>query len=242
MVYRMKLKAFGKTDQGLIREKNEDALYVDEERHVYAVADGLGGLPRGAEASELAISILEQLVETTDLRNGRFDFPKIYAEINQRVYKEGRQFGTDIGMGTTLTSVRVSGEVMSIAHVGDSALYRFRNGEAEQITVDHTMEQEIRDRLRPGEDAYIPEYFSHTLTRCIGQAEDIQIDLCQLDIEPGDRFLICSDGVTKTIQHHELGRLVKEYPDPDRFVEGVIILANNRGGPDNITAIALFFD
>ncbi len=238
----MKLNSFGITDRGLVREKNEDALFLDRERQIFAVADGLGGLPRGAEASEMAIHLLSEIVNTHPADNGGIDFSAIYREINQRVHAEGRTGSAEIGMGTTLTTARVVGNALHIAHVGDSAIVRFRDRIYDQLTTDHTMEQEIRERLGPGEDAFIPDYFAHTLTRCIGQAEDLNADILQIEIEPGDRFLICSDGVTKVLRFPELARLAYEYEDPRRFVRDIITLGNNRGGPDNITAIALFFD
>lgn len=238
----MKLNSFGITDRGLVREKNEDALFLDRERQIFAVADGLGGLPRGAEASELAIHLLSETINAHPANNGPIDFSAIYRKINQRVYAEGRTGSAEIGMGTTLTAAKVLDNFLHIAHVGDSAIIRFRDDSYDQLTTDHTMEQEIRERLGPGEDAFIPDYFAHTLTRCIGQAEDLSADILQIEIEPGDRFLLCSDGVTKVLRLPEIARLVREYDDPQRFVHDIVTLGNNRGGPDNITAIALFFD
>lgn len=235
----MKIRSFGQTDRGLVREKNEDAFICSEDRGVYAVADGLGGLPRGSEASELAIKLLAESIYAENT-NGRLDLQTLYETINQRVFKEGQQYAGELGMGTTLTTAAITGANMMIGHVGDTAIFRFRDDQWDQLTIDHTMEQEIRDRLKPGEEAFIPDYFSHTLTRCIGQGKQIQTDVYHIEIEPGDRFLICSDGVTKTMQPEELARLINDCDTPEQFVNGVITLGNNRGGPDNITAIALF--
>ena len=236
----MKIRSFGQTDRGLVREKNEDAFFCSEEKGVFAVADGLGGLPRGSEASELAIKLLAESVFANP--NGNLDLPTLFESINQRVFKEGQLYAGELGMGTTLTTAAVSDASMMIGHVGDTAIFRFRKESWDQLTIDHTMEQEIRDRLKPGEEAFIPDYFSHTLTRCIGQGKQIQTDVYHIEIEAGDRFLICSDGVTKTMQPEELARLINTVNTPEDFVSGVITLGNNRGGPDNITAIALFFE
>ncbi len=238
----MNIRAYGQTDRGLVREKNEDSYFLDPAMGIYAVADGLGGLPRGAEASELAIQLLEEKVGCRSGENGKLDFIKIFNEINERVFREGKLASGEIGMGTTLTSARIHHQIMDIAHVGDTAIFRFRGENWDQLTIDHTMEQEIRDRLQPGEDAFIPDYFSHTLTRCIGQGETIQPDVYHVELEAGDRYLICSDGVTKTMSPKELSRLIWECDSPEQYVSGVITLGNNRGGPDNITAIALFVD
>lgn len=236
----MKIDAFGQSDRGLVREKNEDALFIDSENKVFAVADGLGGLPRGDDASDLAVRMLEAYFQETPGENGSVDFNTLFQTINETVYREGRSGSGEIGMGTTLTTAKLSRNLMHIGHVGDTAIIRFRSNHWDQITTDHTMEQEIRERLQPGEDAFIPDYFSHTLTRCIGQAEVLAADVLQVEIEEGDRFLICSDGVTKVLKAEELHRLSQSCEDPKSFVEGIIMLANNRGGPDNITAIALF--
>lgn len=236
----MQIKSYGQTDRGLIRETNEDAFWVDDRIRLYAVADGLGGLPRGAEASDLAIQLLRQMVQEAEIREENGDFSRIFREINERVYQQGRSDGAEIGMGTTLTSVRIMGSHMHIGHVGDTAIIRFRGNSADKITSDHTMEQEIRDRLQPGEDAFIPDYFAHTLTRCIGQADSLAADVLHLELVPGDRFLICSDGITKVLDISELSRLVQSASNPKSYIQSIIKLGNNRGGPDNLTAIALF--
>lgn len=238
----MKIDAFGQTDRGLVRERNEDALFMDNQNKVFAVADGLGGLPRGADASDLAVKLLKNHFEKNGSGNRVVDFASLFQQINETVFQEGRSGSGEIGMGTTLTTAKISENLMHIGHVGDTAILRFRLDRWDQLTTDHTMEQEIRERLQPGEDAFIPDYFAHTLTRCIGQAENLMTDVLQVEIDPGDRFLICSDGVTKVLDPSELSRLIQTCDDPKSFVEGIVMLANNRGGPDNITTVALFTD
>ena len=238
----MKIDAFGQSDRGLVREKNEDALFLDIKNKVFAVADGLGGLPRGADASDLAVRMLENYFQKNSGGNGAINFTSLFQNINETVFREGRSGSGEMGMGTTLTTAKVSDQCMHIGHVGDTAILRFRENRWDQLTTDHTMEQEIRERLQPGEDAFIPDYFAHTLTRCIGQAENLRTDVLQVEIDPGDRFLICSDGVTKVLDPSELSRLLLTCKEPKAFVEGIIMLANNRGGPDNITAIAVYTD
>lgn len=236
----MIISSYGQTDRGLVREANEDAFWVDDQNRLYAVADGLGGLPRGAEASDLAIQLLRELVASAPDERSKNDFGRIFQTINQRVYLQGRSEGGELGMGTTLTTVRITDTRMVVGHVGDTAIVRFRGSVPDKITSDHTMEQEIRDRLKPGEDAFIPDYFAHTLTRCIGQADDLSTDVLCLEIEAGDRFLICSDGITKVFDLPELGRIVAASETPKACVSSLIRIGNNRGGPDNLTAIAIF--
>ena len=102
------------------------------------------------------------------------------------------------------------------------------------------MEEEIRSRMAPDDDTIIPDYFSHTLTRCIGQQGDIETDIYKKDLKSGDRVLICSDGITKTLTDDELHEEAHEADSPESFVRSLIDMANERGGPDNSTGIAIF--
>lgn len=238
----MKFRSFGQTDRGLVREKNEDAFYLNDLHRVYAVADGLGGLPRGAEASAMAIDELASLLDHNHRAERHADIPALFRRINDTVYQAGRLAGGEIGMGTTLTVAFLLPDRLAVGHVGDTSLFRFRRDQWKKITADHTMEQEIRSRLKPGEEVFIPEYFSHTLTRCIGQGEEIETDVYQAILQPGDRYLLCSDGITKVLNPRELSQLIQQAESPKAFVQGLLSLANHRGGPDNSTAIALFFD
>ena len=234
----MHLLTYGQTDRGRQRSRNEDMFLVDDILRVYAVADGLGGLPRGALASNLAISALEEFLRKAG--PGDLDYPAMFSVINRRVYDEGRQVSEEMGIGTTLTVVKVLEGELSIGHVGDCTLYLFRGDSWSQLTTDHTMEQELRSRLAPGENVYIPEYFTHTLTRCIGQGESVDPDLYRQPVLKGDRFLLCSDGVTKVVTPAELHSQIRSADHPEIFVEELIRIGNDRGGPDNITAIAIF--
>lgn len=234
----MHLLTYGQTDRGRQRSRNEDMLLVDDILRVYAVADGLGGLPRGALASNLAISSLEEYLRQAE--PGELDYATMFNFINRRVHAEGKLVSEEIGIGTTLTVVKVIGAEISIGHVGDCTVYLFRGDVWTQLTTDHTMEQELRSRLAPGETAYIPEYFTHTLTRCIGQAESVETDVYRHPIGPGDRLLVCSDGVTKVATPAELHAMIRQADHPEIFIEELIRTGNDRGGPDNITGIAIF--
>lgn len=237
----LRLKASGRTDRGLVRSQNEDDLYIDDDHRIYAVADGLGGLPEGSLASQLAVTSIRDYLEQ-DPQAEEIDYAALFNFINRRVQEEGARVSHEIGIGSTLTLAHIQGSTLNIAHVGDTGLLLFRDGNWIKLTVDHTMAQEMRDRLHPGENAYIPEYFSHTLTRCVGQAGILTPDVYTHDIAPGDRILLYSDGVTKVIQNDELRDLLKKATDPGAATEHIIRLGNERGGPDNITAIALFMD
>jgi protein phosphatase len=237
----MKVSCYGATDRGQVREHNEDAMSVDENRRVYCVADGLGGLPEGALASRIA---------TEELANWLGEHPHdkplqlgpLFQHINKRVIEQGREISEDVGIGTTLTLCEIREWRARIGHIGDTVLFKLRGETFRQLTTDHTMEQEIKDRLRPGEEAYIPEYFAHTLTRCIGQDMGGSPDIFEEAISPGDRLLLASDGITKVFEDPEIRRQLMEAETAEKLVSFFIEEGNNRGGPDNLTAVALFIE
>ncbi len=239
----MRILSYGLTDRGLIRQRNEDSLLVDDVNRVYAVADGLGGLPRGALASSLAISKLEEIASSPRFR-GEPDFKQVFRTINDRVRDEGQKISGEIGIGTTLTVAFFRGSELTLAHVGDSALFLMRDGDMRQLTRDHTMEQDLLDRMTPEEKlrAVIPEYFAHTLTRCIGQQDELDCDLEKFEIQKGDRLLLVSDGVTKTHTDEEIAVHLGSSSSPEVCSVGFIHTANERGGPDNTTAVSLFIE
>jgi PPM family protein phosphatase len=234
-------QAYAQTDRGLQRERNEDAFLALPKQGFFAVADGLGGLPEGALASMVAVEQLQTCLAAPG-RNGKIDFEQLFNVINARVYEEGRKISADVGIGTTLTAVKISRGHLEVGHVGDSGVLLFRPGqEVRQLTTDHTMAEEMRARLRPGDNMYIPDYYTHTLTRCIGQAGEIDVDHFAIPVLAGDRLFLYSDGVTKVLQLDELNQQIWLDDSPEKFVERIIHLGNQRGGPDNITGIAVFF-
>ena len=238
VVDNLKVSSFGLSDRGKMREKNEDMLYVDDSKRVYAVADGLGGLPRGALASKLAIKLLEKSIEKES--NGTLNFEHLFNSINETVYLEGQKVSEEVGIGTTLTVIHLKNNSMDIGHIGDCTAFICRDNKWHKLTTDHTMEEEIRSRLAPDDDTEIPEYFSHTLTRCIGQQGEIETDVYNKDLKAGDRILICSDGISKTLTDEELHDETLIADTPESLIRGLIDIANDRGGPDNSTGIAIF--
>lgn len=238
---KLSIDSFGLTDKGLVRPKNEDHFGIYPYHQIYAVADGLGGLPRGALASTLAVESLESHLQLLS-PNSIINFQTAFNEINEAVYAAGKDVGSDLGIGTTFTVVQVIHSTLHIGHVGDTGVFLFRDGFTQKLTIDHTMAQEILDGLKPDEAVpHIPEYFHHSLTRCLGQADAIQVDTHQQHLLPGDKILLYSDGVTKVISSDELESIASLANSAKSFVKDIIQLANKRGGPDNTTAIALFF-
>ncbi|MEO0795061.1 MAG: protein phosphatase 2C domain-containing protein [Verrucomicrobiota bacterium] len=233
--------AFGQTDQGLMRSENEDSYYVSDDHQLFAVADGLGGLPEGSVASRLAVEVIGKHLRELEI-GASVDFVRMFEKVNLEVFEKGRSISADMGIGTTLTVTQFQGGRLRVGHVGDTGLVVFSPDSWRQVTRDHTMAQDMLDRLRPGEHAYIPEYFSHTLTRCIGQLSTIQVDTYDDTVEPGERAILFSDGVTKTMEMDEVHEKILTATSPKEFVQEIIETANMRGGPDNVTVIAMFFE
>ncbi len=235
----MQITSYGLSDIGRVRARNEDACLLDEKHSVFAVADGLGGLPYGARASRTAVSILK---EKLTANWNPLHLKPLLQSMNREILTLGRRVNPDTGIGTTMTAAAISGERLDIAHVGDSAVYRFTPDRVEQLTIDHTLEQEIRSRPDFNPRIPIPRRHSHVLTRCLGQIEDIEIDAYTYTVASGDRILLCTDGVTLAIKPDEIHAWILEAGSPETIVRNLIRTANERGGHDNATAIAVFID
>lgn len=227
--------SFGLSDIGLLRSRNEDSFLADDNARIYAVADGLGGLPGGDVASDEATRVL-----FGEVNSGNFDMEHAFMAINDGVQRAGASISTDCGIGTTLTAMKLDGNRAMIGHVGDTGVLLFRDDRCIKLTRDHTVAEEVRSRLKPGQQVSIPDHYSHTLTRCIGQIEELEVDLCQLELIPGDRLLMFSDGVTKTHSIQEIEVVLRGARTPEDAVRKIIRVANERGGPDNCTAVAVF--
>lgn len=223
--------AHGATDPGLHRDRNEDAFLVDAERGLFAVADGLGGMPHGEVASQLAVARLREASDL-DLR----DLDELFNQINRTVRREGLKLSGGNGIGTTLTAAIVRDGVATIGHVGDCAAFVVSPGEARQVTHDQT----IAEQMRSTGEAPVPEYLNHILTQCLGQSGTVAVEMLTLPFSEGSRLLLCSDGVTKVIEAAEILETMAGAQQPSALVGWLIDTANERGGPDNSTAVALF--
>lgn len=237
----MTLRSYGASDIGRVRAENEDSFLCDEKLGLYAVADGIGGLPAGAQASQMAIESLVQVFSRPPELRGR-DYHECLDEINRRVYLLGRRLSERFGIGTTLTFVHVEDTTLHIVHVGDSHLFRFRAGRTETLTIEHNLETEAKMRAARGEPVGMMFENKLALTRCVGQPPPLEGDYARTEIRPGDRLLLCSDGITRLQTTREIAASLKEADDPKAWVHALINRSNERGGYDNSTGVALFFD
>jgi protein phosphatase len=226
-----------RSDVGRVRAKNDDSAYVG--RHLAVVADGMGGHAGGDVAS--AATVLDMIHLDTDDYDG--DAGTVLADEIQTansLLSELVHINPKLaGMGTTVTALLLAEGKLHFAHIGDSRAYRLRNGEFEQISVDHTFVQRLIDegRLRPEEAETHPH--KNVLMRVLGDVDaSPELDLATLDVEPGERWLLCSDGLNY-VAGHVVERTVRETPDIRECVETLVDLTLEAGAPDNVTIIML---
>ena len=226
-----------RSDVGRIRAKNDDSAYVG--RHLAVVADGMGGHAGGDVAS--AATVLDML----HLDHGNYDGDAgtVLADEIQTansLLSELVHINPKLaGMGTTVTALLLAEGKLHFAHIGDSRAYRLRNGEFEQISVDHTFVQRLIDegRLRPEEAETHPH--KNVLMRVLGDVDaSPELDLATLDVEPGERWLLCSDGLNY-VAGHVVERTVRETTDLRECVETLVDLTLEAGAPDNVTVVML---
>jgi len=236
-----KLRSAALTDIGCVRTENEDRYIHEATDMVFGVADGIGGLPGGAEAASATVTtIIEGLAASPVDRTP--NLRAIVHAANRAVVDRGQDLSPVMGIGSTLTFGCVRDHLMLLAHVGDSRAYMWRAGTFEGMTEDHSVENEARMRRERGEIVRFHESNRAALTRCIGQPSPPEVDLLVRPLIAGDRYLFCTDGVTRMIGDRELGLLMGEQDDP-KFLAGEIVqLAVSRGGPDNATAVVVIVD
>jgi protein phosphatase len=235
------LRAAALTDIGRVRRENEDRFLLDEKSLVFGVADGVGGLPGGAEAAQLAVDEVLREIKAAAL-DGTLDLVAIIQRTNEAVAMLGQRLSPSMGIGTTLTMGCIRGDTLTLGHVGDSRCYGTRGEEFARLTEDHSVENEARLRRARGEVVYYHEANRNALTRCVGQPTPPDVDIISRPLVAGDRYLFCTDGVTRMIPDAELRTLLNKFEQPQAALEEIIGLAVRRGGPDNATGVAVFVD
>jgi serine/threonine protein phosphatase PrpC len=229
------------TDIGKVRKENEDRALFDESAMLFGVADGVGGLPGGAEAAQEAVDIVTSAILAAT-PSEELDLTAIVTTANDAVAALGMRLSPGLGIGSTLTLGCIRGSRLKLAHVGDSRAFLIRNGEINPLTEDHSVENEAKRRRARGEVVYYSEAQRGALTRCIGQAVPPEVDLLDRALVGGDRLLFCTDGVTRMVTEKELGAAAAQASDPLALAKQLVDLAVERGGPDNATVVAVLVD
>ncbi len=235
------VRAAALSDIGRVRRENEDRYMRDCDTMLFGVADGVGGLPGGAEAAELAVREITGGVETL-APGAEPDLARLVERANKAVAKLGMTLSPAMGIGTTLTFGCIRGSAFHIAHVGDSRCYLARKGEFFRVTEDHSVENEARLRRSRGEVVRYHEANRNALTRCIGQPSRVQVDVISRPLAVGDRFLFCTDGVTRLVPDSELAAIIFRHPEPEPALKEIVATALANGGVDNATGVLVYID
>jgi serine/threonine protein phosphatase PrpC len=235
------LRAACFTDIGKVRKENEDRMLFDEVAQLFGVADGVGGLPGGAEAAQSVVDVVTAAVQRVPA-GMEMDLAAIVGTANDAVVNLGLHLSPGLGIGSTVTMGCIRGTRLKLAHVGDSRAFSLRNGLLTCLTEDHSVENEARRRRARGEVVYYSEAQRGALTRCIGQLLQPEVDLADLPLAAGDRYLFCTDGVTRIVSEGDLRHLVGKVDDPNEIARSIVELAVVRGGPDNATAVVVIID
>jgi len=238
---RMRWESASITDRGLHRPNNEDALLDDIGIALFAVADGMGGHAAGEVASRIAVDAVarEAAAGRKPRANAADPLVRAFTLANREIRRKGRAEPEKRGMGTTLSVLSGnSGNSRGvIVHVGDSRVYRARGGRLEQLTRDHTWVQERVDAgvLTPEQARSHP--YASILTRVLGTEERLMPDVFALDIEPGDIFLLCSDGLTAMVSDAEIESTLQREEPLQQLAERLVAMAKASGGSDNVTVV-----
>lgn len=235
----MNLRSFALTDIGRVRPENEDSYICDDKLRLYGVCDGIGGLPGGAQASKTAVFALTNWFRNKNSAH-QFDYSSALAETNDKVFTLGRVLSPRTGIGTTLTMAHFDQEQMVVMHVGDSFMFRLRTDMLDVLTQEHNVENEMKQRAARGLPTYMMVENRAALTRCVGQPPPLEGDIRAHNVEPGDRYVLCSDGITRYVMAPEMQRLATTAANPEALCRRLVEIANKRGGADNSTVVTVF--
>jgi protein phosphatase len=260
----IKIKLFGRTDVGQIREHNEDNFLIadlttksrgmrEEDRirtvdrcgNLFAVCDGMGGAAAGEVASQMAVDLLYELMVSGDPPASRDDLArKIISAVEEaglRIYNEARTDRTRRGMGTTATAAVLIDERLFLGQVGDSRGYLLREGQFVQVTRDQSLVNQLIEAGQLTEEE--AETFEHNniILQALGTSETVQVDLTYVDLRAGDTLMLCSDGLSGMIRDDELRDVLSSMKEPMDACRELTDRANSAGGHDNITVLVIHF-
>jgi protein phosphatase len=251
----LRVKACGLSDIGLTRLHNEDYFEIDPVHKLYVVADGMGGHNHGEVAAQIAVNSIREFVakssdqDTTwpfgaDARLARHsNLLKMAVRMaHDHVLRAIRRDGSLYGMGTTVVGMIVDGTKAAVAHVGDSRAYRLRNGRLDQLTQDHTWvnEQVVAGFLSKEQARSHP--LKNVVTRALGGESDVLVDVREVEVQPGDIYLLCSDGLTGMLSDTDIRDRLLSGRSLHEICRSLINDSNARGGIDNVTVVLLAVD
>jgi PPM family protein phosphatase len=239
----------GFTDAGLAREHNEDCIGFDRHRGIAVLADGMGGHLAGEVASQMAVDevlarLADQLQECVRNTVSAAQMLKLVSSTitasNRKIYEASETNSQQKGMGTTVVAAVIQGSRLYAGHVGDSRLYLFRDRTLTRITRDHSLIQDLIDRGFYTEEEARNASIGHVVTRALGTAAEVEVDILQQDAIHDDLFLLCSDGLTDMLPDSKIEyTLQQDSPSLTATARGLVQSANMQGGKDNISVILI---
>jgi protein phosphatase len=232
----MKLRAHAFTDIGKVRLKNEDSFFLDQELGIFAVADGVGGIPGGDLASQTAMNTLGEIVRDSTSARAPADW---IDAMHHEVHQTGLTKGFRQNIATTVTIVEVESEGITLAHLGDSGAFRIRDGRIEKLSEDHNVETETLAKGLPVDRL---GHYRFAITRYLGMDGPVDPQIKRLDIRAKDRILLATDGLTDLVDPEDTLRESLATDDPKVMLETLKVICYEKGAHDNITAIAVFVD
>lgn len=234
---RFKLQVAGRSDVGQRRSNNQDSFLINDTHGLFAIADGMGGHSGGEVASALAVKTLERVFIELAQNPIRARLEQAAILANQVIFEQSRASPHLQGMGTTLTACALDGDHLQIVQVGDSRLYLFRDGNLFQITEDHSQVYEL---LKAGviNEASTDLFQKNVITRSVGYEKEVAVDVFTRVLERGDRYLLCSDGLSGMVSAEDIARILGNFR-PQEAVVNLVDLANANGGEDNVSVIVV---
>ncbi len=241
----MKVKICTETDPGLARNNNEDSVAYDAATRLCILADGMGGHNAGEVASGMATAFIKsEMCEQLGKLGPAVKSEEVAQAIEHSVTMANRAIHTMscanqqyAGMGTTLVVGVFHADNLVLGHIGDSRCYRFRDGQLQQITKDHSVHQEQIDAGLHDDGSELTPIFQNMLTRGLGTVESVSAEINRLKIAPGDIYLMCSDGLTDMVSDDGIAAILSGADPLEKKSKQLIIAANEGGGRDNITVL-----
>ena len=249
MSLRGKIKFAELTNTGKVRDHNEDAIGLTSDMGLLVLADGMGGYQAGEVASGIAVQTITDLASEGATREERNDIDPhtglmrqtivlrdAVARANKIIFQTAQSQTHCEGMGTTLVAAMFYDNKISIAHVGDSRAYRLRNKQFEQLTMDHSLLQELVDRGFYSEEEAQRATNRNYVTRALGIEPTVEVELQEYDVLPDDIYLLCSDGLSDMVEDDDIHLTIRTFSDSLNVVsEQLVQLANEHGGRDNVS-------
>jgi serine/threonine protein phosphatase PrpC len=236
----LRLESSGKTDVGLVREKNEDSMLIDPTIGLYIVCDGMGGHLGGQVASQTAVATMHEVIKTGNPSPGPNEPDPLVTAIrcaNAAVFAKARTDQNLHNMGTTVVALRDDGDLLHLCHVGDSRIYRLRQGKLEQVTRDHSLINLYEDNPELASRFGPPN--SNVIVRAVGLRDQVDVDHRVIAMEASDMYLLCCDGLTDMVDDWMLREMLADaaHGSLDECCDALVRAALSNGGVDNTTVV-----